>query len=277
MKRLFIFLLAITPIVIGACSQNEPGSMVLVKGGTVANTKSNLYGKNVTMSDFYIGRYEVTQKEWSEVMGSNPSNFKGDTLPVEKISWYDCVEYCNKRSIKEGLKPYYNIDKNKKDPNNPSEYDKTKWTVTINAGANGYRLPTEVEWEYASGGGQLSKSYTYSGSDKIDEVAWYWQNSGDKPLTGFWNYKAVESNHCKTKAVGVKAPNELGLYDMSGNVREWCYDWYGESLENKSGTDRVCRGGGWLGGDFCGESSYRSFMVPDRNGRDLGLRVCRDR
>ena len=93
-------------------------SFVLVKGGTFKNTKSNYYGKDVTVSSFYIGRYEVTQKEWTDVMGSNPSQFAGDNLPVERVNWYDAVEYCNQRSIKEGLKPYYNIDKNKKDPNN---------------------------------------------------------------------------------------------------------------------------------------------------------------
>jgi formylglycine-generating enzyme required for sulfatase activity len=123
--------------------QTEPDNFVLVKGGTFINKEStNYYGKSVTISSFYIGKYELTQKEWIEVMGSNPSKFKGDNLPVEMVTWYECVEYCNKRSIKEGLKPYYNIDKNKKDPDNLNDDDDIKWTVTINAGANGYRLPT---------------------------------------------------------------------------------------------------------------------------------------
>jgi len=113
---------------------------VLVKGGTFLNTKSNYYGKNITISNFYIGRYKVTQNKWIKVMGSNPSEFKGDNLPVETVSWYDCIEYCNKKSIKEDLKPYYKIDKNKKDPNNENNIDDIKWTVMINAGADGYRF-----------------------------------------------------------------------------------------------------------------------------------------
>ena len=210
-------------------------------------------------------------------MGSNPSKFKGDNLPVEMVSWYDCVEYCNKRSIKEGLKPYYNIDKNKKDPNNKSETDNIKWTVTINAGANGYRLPTEAEWEYAAGGGQMSKSYTYSGSNDVDKVAWYWKNSGDNILTGFWNYGlSIENNHNKTKPVGGKQPNELGLYDMSGNVREWCWDWY-RDFEINIGFDRVWRGGGWLGADYCCESSFRESNAANTKYNDTGFRVCRSK
>ncbi len=246
---------------------------VLVKGGTFRNTKSNYYGKSVTIPDFYIGKYEVTQKEWIEVMGSNPSKFKGDNLPVEMVTWYDCVDYCNKRSKREGLKPYYNIDKNKKDPNNDNDHDDIKWTVTINAGADGYRLPTEAEWEYAAGGGQMSKSYTYSGSNDINEVAWYWKNSGDKNLTGFWNWPAIEDNNNKTKSIGLKKPNELGLYDMSGNVREWCWDWHeSNGIEPKG---RAWRGGGWLGGGHACVSSYRGKFEANGIGPDTGFRVCR--
>jgi len=246
---------------------------VLVKGGTFRNTKSNYYGKSVTISDFYIGKYEVTQKEWIEVMESNPSKFKGDNLPVEMVSWYDCVEYCNKKSIKDSLKPYYNIDKDKKDPNNNNDIDTIKWTVTINAGTNGYRLPTEAEWEYAAGGGQRSKSYTYSGSNDVDKVAWYWRNSGDEYLTGFWYYPVIEKNNNKTKPIGVKKRNELRLYDMSGNVREWCWEWH-----KSNGTDskgRVWRGGGWLGAEYCCESSFRGSYEANSKGPDQGFRVCR--
>ena len=277
-------------VVVSACSQKASDNFVLVKGGTFKNTNSNYYGKSVTISTFYIGKYEVTQKEWIEVMGNNPSGFKGDDLPVEMVNWYDCVEYCNKRSIKEGLKPYYSIDKNKKDQNNKRDpnfegaLDTIKWTVTINMGADGYRLPTEAEWEYAAGGGQMSKGYKYSGSDDVDQVAWYWKNSGDKYLTGDWLWPALESNHNKTKSVGGKKPNELGLYDMSGNIREWCWDWYGDLKTNvtdpkgdSSGYARVWKGGGWIGADFCCVSSYRGSLAATGTGPDQGLRVCRSK
>jgi formylglycine-generating enzyme required for sulfatase activity len=208
-------------------------------------------------------------------MGNNPSKFNGDNLPVDSVSWYDCVEYCNKRSIKEGFKPYYNIDKNIKDLDNKNELDDIKWMVTINAGANGYRLPTEAEWEYAASGGQMSKSYKYSGSNDIDDVAWYWRNSGDTKLTGEWLWPMIEQNHCKTKPVGSKKPNELGLYDMSGNAREWCWD-----LHESNGTDdlqgRVWKGGGWIGGDFCCETSFRANHQANGKGPDQGFRLCRN-
>jgi formylglycine-generating enzyme required for sulfatase activity len=253
----------------------KPDNFLLVKGGTFRNTKSNYYGKSVTISSFYIGKYEVTQKEWTSVMESNPSKFKGDKLPVEMVNWYDCVEYCNKRSIKEGLNPYYNIDKNK-DPHNTNDLDSIKWTVTINAEANGYRLPSEAEWEYAAGGGKISKSYTYSGSNKIDEVAWYWKNSGDKDLTGFWSWPLIEENNDKTKPIGVKKPNELGLYDMSGNVREWCWDWH-ESSGPDDMQGRVWKGGGWIGAEFCCESSFRGSFEASGKGPDQGFRACRSK
>ena len=118
MRKLLILLLTTITIVISACSQTGTNKMIFVKGGTFKNDSSNYYGKDVTVSSFYIAKYEVTQKEWTDVMGSDPSKFKGGNLPVEMVSWYDCVEYCNKRSIKEGLKPYYNIDKYRRDPNN---------------------------------------------------------------------------------------------------------------------------------------------------------------
>ena len=272
-----------------ASGQNASNGFVLVKGGSFKNTKSNYYGKGVTVSDFYIGKYLVTQKEWTEVMGSNPSKFAGDNLPVEMVNWYDAIEYCNRRSIKEGLKPYYNIDKTKKDPNNMpdpqfGDLDKIKWTVTINPGANGYRLPTEAEWEYAAGGGQLSQSYTYSGSDDVDDVAWYWRNSGEMKLSGFWSWSIVQQNHDQPKPVGLKKPNELGLYDMSGNVREWCWDWDGDLQTNvsdpkgsPSGYRRVWRGGGWMGDAPFTEPSFRGSLAANGKGPDQGFRLCRNK
>ena len=285
MRTLYILASTLVLWAASASAQKAPGIFILVKGGAFKNAKcTNYYGKSITVSNFFIGKYEITQKEWVEVMGSNPSEFKGDDLPVEMVSWYDCVEYCNKRSAKEGLKPFYRIDKDNKDTNNLTVVDDIKWTVTINAGADGYRLPTEAEWEYAASGGQASGGYTYSGGNELDKVAWYWQNSGDTNLTGFWTWPRVEGNHDRTHPVGSKAPNELGIYDMSGNVREWCWDWYGDLDASPSApkgstseTGRVWKGGGWMGGDFCCELPFRANFEASGKGPDQGLRLCRSR
>ncbi len=284
------FIVSAFVLAAGVCSAQLPNSFVLVHGGAFKNTKSNYYGKGVTVSSFYIGKYEVTQKEWTAVMVSNPSQFIGANLPVEKVSWYDAVEYCNQRSMKEGLKPYYNIDKTRKDPKNLpdpkfGDLDRIKWTVTINPHANGYRLPTEAEWEYAAGGGQLSNSYTYSGSNDVDEVAWYWRNAGDMKLGGFWTWSELQQNHDKTQPVGEKKPNELGLYDMSGNVREWCWDWFAPTLPinaadpkgSEKGFGRVWRGGGWIGDAPFTESAFRGSLAANGSGPDQGFRLARNK
>lgn len=291
MRKAFLFFL-MAAAVIAASAQKKPGDLVLVQGGSFKNVKSSYFGKStlansyigkpIIIPSFYIGQYEVTQKEWVEVMGSNPSKFQGDDLPVETVTWYDCVEYCNKRSLKEGLQPYYNIDKNKRDQNNEVEVDDIKWIVAIDDEANGYRLPTEAEWEYAASGGQASRSYTYSGSNDVDKVAWYYKNSGDKELTGYWSWPVIEQNHNKTQRVGTKPPNELGLYDLAGNVREWCWNWFGASPSFGTGPTgskegRVWRGGGWLGGDFCCASTWRASYEASGRAPDQGFRVCRNK
>jgi sulfatase modifying factor 1 len=274
MKKLFILVVTTITIVISSCSEKLPGEFILVKGGSFINTKSGYQRQGVTFPDFYIDKYEVTQREWMEVMGTNPSEFKGDNLPVETVSWYDCIEYCNKRSLKEGLRPYYNIDRERKDLNNTNDLDDAKWTVTINKEANGYRLPTETEWEYAASGGQMSRNYTYSGSNNVDEVAWYWKNSGDTYLTGLWSWPELVKNNNKTKPVGGKKPNELGLYDMSGNVREWCWDWDDHNSTNEP-SGRIWKGGGWIGAEFCCELSFRAAHQANGKGPDQGFRLCR--
>jgi sulfatase modifying factor 1 len=263
-------------------AQTPPADLVFIAGGSFKNPRSGYHGRDTVVSGFFIGRCEVTQKEWTDIMGHNPSEFKGDDLPVEMVSWYDCIEYCNQRSLKEGLTPYYTVDRNTKDPNNGNIEDDIKWTVTINPGANGYRLPTEAEWEYAASGGQVSQGHLYSGSDEADQVAWYWENSGETRLAGAWNWPAIELNGNRTKPVGVKSPNELGLHDMSGNVREWCWDWHGDSPGSgadpqgpSAGSFRVWKGGGWVGGDFCCAPSFRAHYDANSRGYDHGFRVCR--
>lgn len=270
-------ILMVIVLTLSACSlaqSNTSEPFVFVEGGTFVNTTSQFYGHDVMVDSFYIGKHLITQKEWVEVMGTNPSEFIGDNLPVEMVSWYDAIVYCNERSLKEGLTPYYTIDKQTTDPHNESIYDDVKWTITINEGANGYRLPTEVEWEYAASGGQLSASYIYSGSNDPDDVAWYWKNAGDKMLTGDWNWPAISSNNNQTKRVGLKKGNELALFDMSGNVREWCWDWF-EDEHTQSGLYRVVKGGGWLADVSTAEISFSGKFEANGIGPDQGFRVIR--
>jgi len=238
-----------------------PENMVFVKGGAFnmgSNDRSSSEKPvhSVTLSDFYIGKYEVTQKEWQIVMGNNPSKFNGDNLPVEQISWFDAIEFCNKRSVQEGLQPCYTIDKRSNDIDFEVSTDQKKWIVSFDYLKNGYRLLTEAEWEFAARGGNKTKGYKYSGSNDIGSVAWYRNNSGSK-----------------THSAGGKKANELGIYDMSGNVWEWCWDWYGEyssSSQNNprglsSSSNRVRRGGSWFAPPY-----NRIERIADRGCTDPG-------
>ena len=203
-----------------------------VEQGSDASSDENPVHE-VTLSGYYIGKYEVTQEEWQAVMDSNPSNDKASVkLPVERVSWNDCQEFIRRLNVLTG---------------------KT------------FRLPTEAEWEYAARGGVKSRGYKYSGSNDIGSVAWYCDNSGHN-----------------THAVGYKQPNELGLYDMSGNVWEWCSDWFGlypsSSQTNPSGASsgsvRVFRGGGWIYDAEGCRVSYRGSNAPSLRISFLGLRLA---
>jgi len=228
----------------------------------------------VTVSSFYMGKYEVTQKEYKEMMGTNPSNFKGDNLPVEQVSWYDAIEYCNKRSQREGLTPAYTIKKNQSDPNNKSSLDEVKWTVTWNKNANGYRLPTEAEWEYACRAGTTTPFST--GNNITTSQANY---DGNNP----YNKNAKGEYRQKTIAVGSFTPNAWGLYDMHGNVQEWCWDWYGnyssgsqtDPMGASSGSYRMLRGGGWNYYARSLRSTNRNYTIPDSGSHNYGFRLVR--
>jgi formylglycine-generating enzyme required for sulfatase activity len=242
-----------------------PAGFVFVPGGSFTmGSPANEVGRGVdevqhqvTLSGFYISATEVTQAQYQAVMGNNPSEFKGDTLPVEHVSWNDAVAYCNTLSEKEGLSPTYTI---------------SGTNVSWNRGANGYRLLTEAEWEFAArGGGAASNSLAvnavYAGSANLNDVAWYSGNSGNK-----------------THPVGQKAANGLGLYDMSGNVWEWCWDWYGgyssgsqsDPLGPASGSNRVIRGGSWRRDATFVRSANRDIFIPAYRYDDfIGFRVLR--
>ena len=219
--------------------------MIKVEGGTFSMGATSEQGSDaydsekpvhsVTLSDYYIGETEVTQELWEAVMGSNPSYCKGNNQrPVERVSWNDCQEFINKLNRLTG---------------------------------KNFRLPTEAEWEYAARGGKYSKDYVYkySGSNNADEVAWYYDNSGDE-----------------THPVKTKKANKLGLYDMIGNVCEWCNDWYGYYQSNSQinptgpseGRSRVLRGGSWYYRDRFVRVSGRGGFTPGDRDNGIGLRLA---
>lgn len=243
-----------TEAVKAAQSKGLP-DMVLVKGGTFQMGDKDIAAPihPVTLSDFEIGKYPVTQKLWTDLMGTNPSNFKGDDLPVETVSWEDVQSFFEKLNAR-------------------------------HPGKN-YRLPTEAEWEFAARGGTLSKGYTYAGSNDLKEVGWFWENSGDKPLSGEWESEKLAQNNCHTHLVGQKKANELGLYEMSGNVWEWCADRYAKYEYSKkpvynptgpvTGSRRVGRGGSWYNESTGCHVAVRRGWRLDSRYINLGFRLAR--
>lgn len=262
-----------------------PEGFVLVEGTTINGTESwtpssevFVSGRSLTIPDLIVSDHEVTRGEYKAVMGSDPSTasandkdgneLEGDAVlnnPVNDVSWYDALVYCNKRSMAEGLTPCYSID-GSTDPDDwgevPTSSNSTWNAATCDFEANGYRLPTEAEWEWLARGGE---NYKYAGSDNVDDVAWYSSNTND---TG-------------TREVKTKAPNGYGLYDMSGNVYEWCWDWYGSVSSSSaadgatSGSNRVFRGGSWYYYDIFCKVAYRTKYYADDRLNIYGLRVVR--
>lgn len=253
-----------------------PESFVLIPGGTfqMGSPETEAWRSNdeslhtATVSDFYMSRFELTQAEYEQVMGNNPSNFSGEKLPVENISWLDAVAYCNALSQAEGLTPVYTIDGG---------------SVTWDRGAGGYRLPTEAEWEYACRAGTATPFNTQT-SISPEESNYY----------GHYPYE-IENNYFSQGALTTKpgqyrqttvevdsfAPNAFGLYNMHGNVGEWVWDYYGaypaaeqtDPTGPETGTRKVYRGGGW--NDFAKNmrSAYRAAMEQDKGSFNIGLRL----
>ena len=256
--------------------------MVSIPAGTFTmGNESGLYHekpvRQVTLSAFKMGKYEVTQEQYQKVMGTNPSYFSsnpaaGETQskrPVEQVSWYNAVEFCNKLSEIEDLEKFYIIDKNTPDPNNKNDYDPVKWLITTNESANGYRLPTEAQWEYACRADATTD--WHFGDDENELVNYTWYNANANGMT---------------HQVGKKTENTWGLYDMYGNVWEWCWDWFGSSYYEESGNtnnpmgpasdyNRVRRGGSWNADDYLVSSTRRNSRNSGSRDDDLGFRVVR--
>lgn len=234
-------------------------TLVLVEGGSfkMGDTFGDGYEDegpvhDVSVGSFMLSKHELTQEIWEFVMHDNPSHFRGKDRPVEQINWFSAVEFCNKLSLLAGFEPCYEI----KDTDVKCDFTK-----------DGFRLPTEAEWEFAAKGGCKGRQCLYSGSNLVDKVAWYRENSNNM-----------------SHPVGLKEPNELGLFDMSGNLWEWCWDLWGlhqpQRQENpkgpESGTERVFRGGTWYQDSYYLRVSHRFRRKPDTTFYGIGFRLAKN-
>lgn len=257
LKKIGLVVLAIV-LSTGFSRAQDYYEMVYVEGGTFQMGSDEKIAEQdevpvheVTLSSYYIGKFEVTQQLWQYIMENNPSHFKGIIRPVTNVSWNSCILFCNALSRKAGLEECYYVDGD---------------SYRMDIDRNGYRLPTEAEWEFASIGGTKSKGYKFSGSTISKKVVWFRTNSG-----------------FVTHPVGKLAPNELGIYDMSGNVWEWCWDWYATYTSEpqvdptgpKTGVLRVDRGGSFY--DFARwcRPFKRDFNAPTDIDVNIGLRLVR--
>ena len=233
-------------------------TMITVEGGTftmgATDEQDTPYHDefpchHVTLDTYAIGETEVTQGLWTAVMGRNPSEHIGKDLPVERVSWADCQLFLHRLDSITGLQ---------------------------------FRLPTEAEWEFAARGGNLSRHTQFAGNDTLQHVAWYYNNSGDSLLVSSWNFQDQVDNHCGTHPVATSQPNELGLYDMSGNVWDWCQDWYSTYVQDAvtnpqgpaEGTRRVARGGSWAHINRYCRISKRTSYNPSINLNVNGFRLA---
>lgn len=257
------FFLCVLTAALAAPLENGPvPKMIAVTGGTFfMGSNEGAFSRNervheVTLKPFLISETEITQDLYQGVMKENPSHFKNSENPVENVSWFDAVRFCNALSEQCGFAPAYVVDGE---------------TVTWNRESRGFRLPTEAEWEYAARGGQYGTGEPlaralYSGGETAPELAWYSANSARRP-----------------QPVKRKLPNELGLYDMSGNVWEWCWDWWedyssgvqGDPAGPATGAYRVIRGGAWyINAQFL-RSAYRGGLTPTYRSDGIGFRLVR--
>ncbi len=243
--------------------------MIDVPGGSIV-----LGDLKLRVDSFMISKYETTQAEYFAVMNSNPSKLPSrndpstfNNYPVNQVNWFDAIEYCNRRSIKENLTPCYRFsvygDNPDNWPTNWNKKEKNRSMIECIWEANGYRLPTETEWMFAAAGGTKTNNYIYSGGDDVSSVS-----------------------NCNTTAshpVGSKYPNELGIHDMSGNVSEWCWDIYGgyprPILENYRGkyvgTKCTRRGGSFGNSALSSQVLTRSYANVAEKNSSMGFRTCR--